>query len=316
MLDAAISIDLGGTKCAAALIDIEGAMQKIATVQYGDLEGDAVGDVIVEMAERMLEFALSEKSTVTGLGISVPGIVYGRSGKVWAPNIGGWEDYPLKERFKNSPSLKGMDVHLESDRGCSILGECWQGAAKGTGDAVFLAVGTGIGAGIMVNGTVLRGSGDIAGAVGWMALQRPFQEKLKSFGCFEYYASGDGLVRAAKELGAENTPTSEAIFDAYEKGDATAVMVLEQAIQLWGMACANLVSLFNPEIIVFGGGVFGPAARFLDRIYDEASRWAQPVAIRQVRFLPSQLQGRAPLYGAAFRVFNDSKKIRKSDASE
>jgi glucokinase len=77
-----------------------------------------------------------------------------------------------------------------------------------------------------------------------------------------------------------------------------AVAVLDNAIELWGMAAANLVSLFNPEIIVFGGGVFGPAARFLDRIRDEARRWAQPIAIEQVRFVVSTLAGDAGLFGA------------------
>jgi glucokinase len=74
--------------------------------------------------------------------------------------------------------------------------------------------------------------------------------------------------------------------------------VLDDAVELWGMAAANLVSLFNPETIVFGGGVFGPAVRFLDRIAAEAKRWAQPIAIRQVRFVASTLGGDAGLYGA------------------
>jgi glucokinase len=74
--------------------------------------------------------------------------------------------------------------------------------------------------------------------------------------------------------------------------------VLDNAIALWGMAAANLVSLFNPEIIVFGGGIFGPAVRFLDRIRAEAKRWAQPIAIGQVSFVASTLGGDAGLFGA------------------
>src|SRR5204863_4381910 len=80
-----------------------------------------------------------------------------------------------------------------------------------------------------------------------------------------------------------------AVFAAYEKGDRIARQAIDNAIELWGMAVANLVSLFNPEIIVFGGGVFGPAAQFLDRIYSEAKRWAQPIAIDQVRLIASSL---------------------------
>ena len=75
--------------------------------------------------------------------------------------------------------------------------------------------------------------------------------------------------------------------------------MIEEAIEFWGMATANLVSLFNPETIVFGGGVFGPAVRFLDRIRTEAERWAQPLSMRQVRLVASALDGDAALYGAA-----------------
>ena len=89
------------------------------------------------------------------------------------------------------------------------------------------------------------------------------------------------------------------LFEAYDRGDEVAVQVMDGAIEFWGMATANLVSLFNPETIVFGGGVFGPAVRFLDRIRAEARRWAQPIAMQQVRFVASNLGGDAGLYGAA-----------------
>jgi glucokinase len=94
--------------------------------------------------------------------------------------------------------------------------------------------------------------------------------------------------------------TTLSIFDAYQQKDPVALLVLDRAIRYWGMAVANLVSLFNPEIIVFGGGVFGPAVMFLEDILTEARRWAQPVSIRQVRIRSSSLGGDAGLAGAAF----------------
>ena len=89
------------------------------------------------------------------------------------------------------------------------------------------------------------------------------------------------------------------VFEAFDRRDPIALQVIDDAIQFWGMATANLVSLFNPETIVFGGGVFGPAVRFLDRIGEEARRWAQPIAMQQVRLVASTLGGDAGLYGAA-----------------
>ena len=98
-------------------------------------------------------------------------------------------------------------------------------------------------------------------------------------------------------------PSSElstsAVFDAFDRRDPIARHVLDDAVQYWAMATANLVSVFNPETIVFGGGVFGPAVRFLDRIRDEARQWAQPIAMQQVRLVASTLGGDAGLYGAA-----------------
>jgi glucokinase len=102
----------------------------------------------------------------------------------------------------------------------------------------------------------------------------------------------DGALRQARdELSAAD------IFAAYEHSDPIAERVIENAIELWGMAAASLVSLFNPELIVFGGGVFGPAISFLDRIRAEARRWAQPIAIEEVRFVASALGSDAQLYG-------------------
>src|ERR1035438_1715892 len=92
--------------------------------------------------------------------------------------------------------------------------------------------------------------------------------------------------------------TARDVFSAYDRGDPVAKEVLVQAIECWGMTVANLVSLFNPEMIIFGGGVFGPAAQFLGDIYAEAQKWAHPISIKQVKLQASKLGGDAGLYGA------------------
>src|SRR6185436_14112253 len=95
------------------------------------------------------------------------------------------------------------------------------------------------------------------------------------------------------------------VFEAYEMGDELSKKVIANAIKCWGMATANLVSLFNPEKIVFGGGVFGPALKFLDQIYLEAKKWAQPISIQQVKLEGSLLGNDAGLYGAAWLAIKD-----------
>jgi glucokinase len=276
-----------------------------------------VGRLIVEILEEQIRNAEKQSEAVEGVGISVPGIYYPDTGTVWAPNIEGWEAYPLLNQIKSDVRFKDRSVRIENDRACYILGECWRGTAQGCRDAIFIAVGTGIGAGILIDGSVLHGHHDIAGAIGWMALERPFHSKFKSCGNFEYHASGAGLVRYTRELldnnphykgilskETERTLTAPDIFDAYNKHDTIAVQVIENAITLWGMAAANMVSIFNPEIIILGGGIFGPAAQFLDRITEEMHQWAQPISAGKVKLVLSRLGGDAGLYGAAYLGLN------------
>ena len=237
----------------------------------------------------------------------VPGLYRSANGTVWAPNIPGWDNYPLLDELRGSlPS--SHRVSIDSDRAAYILGETWMGSAHGVDNAIYIAVGTGIGAGILVDGRIVRGYGDVAGAIGWLALDRPFAPRFKQHGCFEDQASGPGLIRVARDLIAEDANyqgpllmkdlSTTMIFEAHEAGDPVARKVMDNAIELWGMTAANLVSIFNPEVIAFGGGIFGPAVHFLDRIKNEAKKWAQPIAIEQVRFTASTTGGDAGLLGA------------------
>ena len=278
----------------------------------GGRGGADVATLIVEQCAGLRDAARKNGDEAPGaVGVAVPGIYRAERGTVWAPNIPGWDDYPLRAGLCQA---LGADtrVVIDSDRAAYILGETWRGAARGARDAIYLAVGTGLGAGILVDGCVLRGHADIGGAIGWLALDRPFREPYAGCGCFESHASGPGLTSVAqalieespaysgelRRLGASDLSTAH-LFDAYDRGDDIARRTLDEAIEFWGMAAANLVSLFNPETIIFGGGVFGPAARFLDRIQAEARRWAQPISMQQVRFVASTLGGDAGLYGAA-----------------
>jgi glucokinase len=307
-----VAVDLGGTKVASALVAESG---EILAREHAALGGRAGADVASLLAGQC--DALAARARERGIdppaavGLVVPGIYRAARGTVWAPNIPGWDDYPLRDELQRALG-PAMRVVVDSDRAGCILGETWRGAAEGARDAIFLAVGTGIGAGILADGRVLRGHADIAGAIGWLALDRPYLERWTRCGCFEYHASGPGLVNVARDL-LERTPayrgelreigsddlSTARLFEAYDRADEIAVRVFDEAVEFWAMATANLVSLFNPETIVFGGGVFGPAGRFLDRIRAEARRWAQPISIQQVSIVASALGGDAGLYGAA-----------------
>ncbi|MEO6949018.1 MAG: ROK family protein [Ginsengibacter sp.] len=307
-----LGIDLGGTKLALAIFDESGAILFKKTIALNKRSGRDVGELIV--ANITETSTLNNYGPIDSIGICVPGIYRIKTGTVWAPNIKDWEDYPLLEQI--SKACVNMPVTIDSDRACYILGEAWQGNAKGCDDAIFLSVGTGIGAGILVNGNVLRGAHDIAGAIGWMALQRPFSSEYTNCGCFEQFASGEGIAKTIKKLINETINyagelkrlkevSAHDVFEAYKNNDPLAIKTIQLAIEFYGMATANLVSLFNPEKIIFGGGVFGPAISLIPEVKKEAAKWAQPISLKQVSFEASSLGSDAGVYGAAFLALKD-----------
>ncbi len=304
---AVLGIDLGGTKLASAVFSEQGALLSKEIVALGVRQGAEVGALITAQLKKHL----ADRKDLQSIGVSVPGICRSKTGTVWAPNIAGWDNYPLQQELQREAGT--IPVIMDSDRACYILGERWQGNARGCKDAIFLAIGTGIGAGIIVNGTILRGAHDIAGAVGWMALDRPYLDVYTSCGCLEYHASGEGIAKVARKMlqekpeyqgllshKASETMTAHDVFKAYEQKDTLATAVMQQCVAFWGMAVANLVSIFNPEKILFGGGVFGPGVQFLEAIRQEACQWAQPISMAQVSLEKSQLEGDAGLYGAGY----------------
>lgn len=315
---AVIGVDLGGTKVAAAIFDNSGNIEAKEVKLLGGAQGDKVGDLVCEVVISLME--KNSGQNVEAIGVCVPGIVYSKKNTVWAPNIPGWEEYRLKEKIEGAVNNPCIKVSIESDRTCYVLGETWKGGAKGCENVIYLAVGTGIGGGILIDGRVLHGHSDIVGATGWMALQNPYHEDYIPCGCFEHFASGNGIaLQAQKALRCEknyNGPlsgkpieevTTRDVFAAYDQGDLVARKVLDKAIEMWGMGAANLVSLFNPEKFIFGGGVFGPAARFIPRIYDEACKWGQPISMKQVQFSASEVDGEAALYGAGYLALRESE---------
>lgn len=317
---AIIAVDLGGTKIAGGLFSGEGKLLSEITEPVAGSEGDEILMSITGIIQMLLKEARAEKMKTSAIGVSVPGIYHREKATVWAPNLPGWDQYPLPEKLRIRLG-EAIPIAIESDRSCYILGEIWQGNARGSRNAIYMAVGTGIGAGIVINGNVLQGVGYSAGAIGWMALNRPYLAAYQNCGCFEYHASGEGLARVYRAyLGKQPSYrgdldnispgkiTSKDIFEAYQKKDPIAKQVIGEAVEFWGMSVANLVSIFNPEKIILGGGVFEAAAALFDQVKTEAGKWGQPVAMNQVSIELTALGNRAGLFGAAYLALSSLKK--------
>jgi len=302
-------IDLGGTKLSGALFSKEGEIIHKTELLLEDKAGTEVGSMLVQLLLDFVDHAEARLYRIDSVGICVPGISNHSNQSVWAPNISGWEAYPLFREVREGLNKPGVPVSIESDRNCYILGEMWKGLARNCNNAIFMAIGTGIGIGIVSNGQIINGASGIAGAIGWMALERPYSSDYDSFGNFEYYASGTGIARSTEKLLSQGSSSdylhagnisAKDVFAAYSINDPVAVRVIDQCIEYWGMAVANLVSIFNPEKIIFGGGVFGPAIHLLDRIFEEARKWAQPISMQEVKLEASALKGDAGLIGAGY----------------
>lgn len=310
---AVIAIDIGATKISSAIFTPDGEMSSFRKRLLNKREGIEVGALITSILDGLMTTARKKKIIIESIGVCIPGIVNSKTGNVWAPNIPKWESFPLYRVLKQCVNNPSINIYIESDRSCYLYGELWKGAAKECHSAVFIAVGSGIGAGIMIDNRFLHGAGDIIGATGWMALKPSYNNEYKECGCFEYYCSGNGikertkdLVRVEKEYRGilRQKPiariTAQDVLMAFEENDPIAQQIINQAIKYWGMAAANIVSLLNPQKIVWGGGVFGPAASLIPEIYKESCKWAQPIAIKQVKYTASQLSGNAGLIGAAY----------------
>jgi glucokinase len=286
------AVDIGGTKIAAARVSRNGKLSGYAEISTPSAGGRKVVEAVVELLQRM------PRKDVGAIGVDVPGLAW-PDGRVWAPNIPGWKRMPLGPALKKRFRLPTL---VESDRNAFVMGEAWQGAARKCRDVVFLAVGTGIGAGILTGGRLLRGHGELAGSVGWMALRNQYQPIYKSIGCFEAHASGTGIgLAASKEIG--RTLSARELTALARRGDRKAKELLERAGHDLGLGLANLVDVLNPEVIVIGGGVAAAGNLILNVARKTMKQWGQPLAVRQVRVVRSRLGTRAGLLGAARLAF-------------
>jgi len=289
----ALVVDLGGTKIAAARVDSAGKITHHVVAPTPPGGGKAVVGAVIDILQQL------PQQGACALGVDVPGLAY-PDGSVWAPNLSGWKRMPLGAMLNAHFHLPTL---VESDRNAFVSGEAWRGAAQNCRDVVFLAIGTGIGAGIISGGRLLRGSGELAGCLGWMATGSRFLPRYKDIGCLESHLAGPGIAREASRIRKTATTTRELIQLA-RRGDPEAKKVIAQTGEYLGLALANLVSILNPEMIVVGGGVAAAGNLLLAPARNTMRQWAQPLAGKQVRVVRSRLGARAALLGMAKMAFD------------
>lgn len=287
--------DLGGTKLACAVVDSAGKIMARSTEPVDTSSPRAPVAQIVRIAAD-----LRGRNQYSAAGVAVPGLAR-RDGTVWAPNLPGWDRMPLARLLR---ARLGVPVVVESDRNAVVLGEAWRGAARGKSDVIVLIAGTGIGAGILSGGRLIRGAHELSGCAGWMCLTDDESKLARTIGSLESAVAGPAIARIAntairKKFRQEASFTAEDVAELARAGHHTSQAIFQAAGRLLGLAVANLISLFDPEVVVLTGGLTKAADLFIEELIATALARCQPLIARQVKFHVSTLQGKANLLGAA-----------------
>jgi glucokinase len=280
--------DLGGTKTASALVDASGGisgLRKQAAARSFEASVEQIAEAFAEASRPHAAMARP-----SGAGVIVPGIYEAATGRAWAPNLWGREFHPLRDALEKR---LGIPVSAGSDRAASVLAEQWLGAAAGLRNVVFVAVGTGIGVGVMADGWVVEGAHGAAGAAGWMLAGVPWKPEYAACGAWESEAAGPAVARRA------GMASAEAVAEAARAGDANALEALRETADHLAAGIANLIAVLDPEMVVLGGGVMQAADLMLERIRRQALGWTQPIAVASVRIEKTALGEEAGLLGAA-----------------
>jgi glucokinase len=248
-----LGIDLGGTKSAAALLTTEGAVIDRVAAPTPAADGpDAVVPLLLDLARGVVDRAAAGAG-ILGVGISAGAPADARTGRVFsAPNLPGWgaDGVPLAAHFTAAFDLP---VALENDADATALAEHRFGAGRGANNMAFLTMGTGIGAGIIVDGRLLRGAVGAGGEIGHIAVEPDGRECACGLrGCLEAYSSGPSIVRLAQERGYIGEATGQAVVAAARIGNVAALTAVRTAGSMLGRGLATLVMLLNPEVIVLG----------------------------------------------------------------
>jgi glucokinase len=311
-----LAVDIGGTKTIVALVLPTG---KILSRRYyltlADEGTRAVINKLSSTINRSIAQARLRNTELMGIGIATAGILDTRRGIVTtSPNLPGWHNIPLRDVIA---ARSGLTTYLINDASAAALGEHRFGAGRGFDNLLYLTVSTGIGGGIIINGELYSGADGCAGEFGHMTIEADGPEcHCGNFGCLEALASGWAIAREAvtrinqgerssiAELvdGIENI-TAETVAKAARQGDRLACDIIAKAANYLGIGLANLVNIFNPELIIIGGGLSKMGNMLLEPARKVIKDRAFRLPAQSVRIVRARLGSNAGIIGAAIHVF-------------
>jgi len=285
------AVDLGGTKLRVAIVDLAGSVIAEAVAPTHPDGGQSVARQIGELVGVAVAEGHVDRNKVRQTVVGCPGVPDQVTGAVrFAPNIAGIDDFDFRAAVAEAT---GTQVVLENDVNLAVLGEQWLGAGQGIDHLAFIALGTGIGAGLMVNGALLRGASGAAGELGYLPFGAdPFEAESLRVGAFERVTATHG-IRSAYEAATGKMLDVPSIFSAAAEGDAAAQSVLDGVARQMARAVATLGAVIAPETVILGGSI-GARPEIIAATKAELER-CFPFPIQVV---PSALGDHAALSGA------------------
>lgn len=306
MKDYVVGVDVGGTNIRAGAMDSDGnILCRKRTITEADrgieqfigkLEG-----LVREIRKELPEFRLK------AAGFGIPGAIRSREGVVTqAPNFPALDGQPVRGMLEGRLQIP---CFIENDANAIALGEMWVGAGRGFSHIVSLTLGTGVGGGIIIEGELLRGADGMAAELGHLTVKSDGARcNCGSFGCLETFASATGILRMYSERTltepqlskADGRLTTAKIYDMAKSGDAVSREVLEAAGIGLGVGLSTLVNVFNPEIIIIGGGVAAAWDLLLQPAVQTMNARAFKAPAARVKVVRAEKEDDAGIYGAGY----------------
>jgi len=269
-----VGVDLGSRTMRFGLADLQGRLIARRDERTPTSCKDAVIACIRTGVDTILAESRVDPAKLLALGVGAPGMTNVDEGCVIsAVNLPGWTDVPLRQILHDALSVP---VAVDNDVNMAALGEMWAGCAQRETDFVFIAVGAGIGAGIIIDGKLHRGSRWFAGEIGHMNLDyRQWTTDFGEQGFLEHRARAAAIAEMGDRLGWSVRPDadgSHAVFDAARRGDDEAARIVGEVAVYLGATIANIAAVLDPALVVLGGGVSHAADLLLEPIRQVASR--------------------------------------------
>ncbi|GMR64063.1 MULTISPECIES: ROK family protein [Bacillus] len=258
-MKAYIAFDIGGTQIKYGIVSETGTVLKHKTVPTEiHLGGEQIIQKLILLSKKLMS-----EHTISGIGISTAGIVDVNKGIVTggADHIPGYSTIPIIDRLQ---AILKVSVSIDNDVNCAAFGEKWNGIGRDKRNFIMLTLGTGIGGAIFIDGELYRGHSFSAGEWGNMLIEGK---------TFEEVASISGLIHLVRKYKGESEWNGKTIFELYDKGDREVTQAVEVFLKHLAIGISNLAYIFNPEMIVIGGGITDRGNKFLKEVKEEVEKY-------------------------------------------